>query len=196
MVCLVTGAVKDIAGGSVVGVTLVFRRATFTGQDGVAVAPSERVASVIDGQISISLYPGIYTCIVMGVIGGKARSVEVSITVPDENTANLPDLLEQTPALTPSLVAQAIAARDGAVEAAQAIMALGLPSVTVGVTTTGEAGTAADVSNSGSALAAVLNFTIPKGQDGASASVSAFTDPSAFDAYTPGDLEIAVLYGE
>lgn len=39
--------------------------------------------------------------------------------------------------------------------------------VTVGTTTTGEAGTNASVSNSGTTSAAVLDFTIPKGADGA-----------------------------
>lgn len=38
--------------------------------------------------------------------------------------------------------------------------------VTVGTTSTGEAGTSAQVTNSGSASAAVLNFTIPKGEKG------------------------------
>lgn len=39
--------------------------------------------------------------------------------------------------------------------------------VTVGTTTTGEAGTQATVTNSGTTSAAVLDFTIPKGADGA-----------------------------
>lgn len=39
--------------------------------------------------------------------------------------------------------------------------------VTVGTTTTGEAGTNAAVTNSGTTSAAVLDFTIPKGADGA-----------------------------
>lgn len=39
--------------------------------------------------------------------------------------------------------------------------------VTVGTTTTGAAGTDATVTNSGTTSAAVLNFTIPKGADGA-----------------------------
>lgn len=44
--------------------------------------------------------------------------------------------------------------------------------VTVGTTTTGEAGTNASVTNSGTSSAAVLNFTIPRGAQGAPGDVS------------------------
>jgi hypothetical protein len=38
--------------------------------------------------------------------------------------------------------------------------------VEVGTTTTGEPGTLADVTNTGTPSAAILNFTIPKGEKG------------------------------
>lgn len=41
-----------------------------------------------------------------------------------------------------------------------------IPSITIGTTTTGEAGTDASVSNSGTSTNMVLNFTIPKGANG------------------------------
>ena len=53
--------------------------------------------------------------------------------------------------------------------------------MSVGTVTTGDPGTEAAVTNSGTENAAVLNFTIPKGQDGAAAPVellSAYSTPS------------------
>ena len=41
-----------------------------------------------------------------------------------------------------------------------------IPSISIGTTTTGEAGTDASVSNSGTSTNMVLNFTIPKGANG------------------------------
>lgn len=41
-----------------------------------------------------------------------------------------------------------------------------IPSISIGTTTTGEAGTDASVSNSGTATNMILNFTIPKGANG------------------------------
>lgn len=43
--------------------------------------------------------------------------------------------------------------------------------ITIGTVTTGAAGSSAAVTNSGTASAAVLNFTIPKGDTGATPSL-------------------------
>ena len=45
----------------------------------------------------------------------------------------------------------------------------GAGTVTVGTTTTGDAGTNASVTNTGTAQNAILNFTIPRGETGATA---------------------------
>ena len=52
--------------------------------------------------------------------------------------------------------------------------------ITVGSTTTGAAGTSASVTNSGTSSAAILDFTIPKGQDG---SIEELTSVPKFNAY-------------
>ena len=41
-----------------------------------------------------------------------------------------------------------------------------IPNITIGTTTTGDVGTEASVSNSGTATNMILNFTIPKGANG------------------------------
>ncbi|MDE3106154.1 MAG: collagen-like protein [Acidobacteriota bacterium] len=51
--------------------------------------------------------------------------------------------------------------------------------ITVGTVTTGAAGTQASVTNSGSATAAILNFTIPQGATGASGGSGTSTGPAA-----------------
>lgn len=58
--------------------------------------------------------------------------------------------------------------------------------ITVGSTTTGAAGSSATVTNSGSANAVTLNFTIPRGDTGATGSsgVAAATAPLAYDSGT------------
>lgn len=59
--------------------------------------------------------------------------------------------------------------------------------ITVGTTTTGNAGTQATVTNSGSTSAVILNFTIPKGSDGAPgvAGATGPQGPAGADGLTP-----------
>lgn len=56
--------------------------------------------------------------------------------------------------------------------------------VTVGAVTTGEPGTNAAVSNAGTSAAAVLNFTIPRGEKGETGETGA-TGQNGADGYTP-----------
>ena len=62
--------------------------------------------------------------------------------------------------------------------------------VSVGTTTTGEAGTDASVSNSGTTAAAVLNFTIPRGVAGGGGGVGGSSVIN-----TDGDLGKAIYVG-
>lgn len=68
-----------------------------------------------------------------------------------------------------------------------------IPSISIGTTTTGEAGTDASVSNSGTSTNMVLNFTIPKGangqdgedgQDGIGFTTASAGTPTQSDGYT------------
>ncbi len=62
--------------------------------------------------------------------------------------------------------------------------------VTVGTVTTGAAGSAASVSNAGTQNAAVLNFVIPRGQDGQKGwkLLNSFTSPGAYNWIVPDIL--------
>lgn len=53
------------------------------------------------------------------------------------------------------------------------------PSIAVGQTTTGEEGTSASVTNSGTTQDAIFNFTIPKGDTGAAGASAGFDAPTA-----------------
>lgn len=65
-------------------------------------------------------------------------------------------------------------AADGTISA-QGGVSSGVNTVSVGTTTTGEPGTQASVTNSGTAKDVVLDFTIPRGADGASGGGSSYT---------------------
>jgi hypothetical protein len=80
----------------------------------------------------------------------------------------------------------------------------------VGTTTTGAAGTSASVTNSGTSTAAVLNFTIPKGDTGATGAAGtvsaagngtaaapaiAFASDTSTGIYRPGASQLAISTG-
>ena len=173
--CTITGPVRSISGDLAAGMVLQFQRLTLVGQDDVAVAPSITTATVdSDGNISLILYTGTYsvtsTTLVNGLTG--THRVSLAITVPEADTANITDLIDTVPAMTPTLVMQAAASATSAAasaasaaEDAAAVAAAAL-SLEIGTTTTGPAGSSAAVVNSGTTNALVLDFTIPAGETG------------------------------
>lgn len=94
--------------------------------------------------------------------GGKLTSAAVFVDVAKTISLDGFEPIPSSPTLIGKFTEQAAAAAESARIAQEANAA----TVAVGTVTTGEAGTAASVTNSGSNMAAVLNFTIPRGAKG------------------------------
>lgn len=110
-VCTITGTLRNSQGIALTSTKVVFERSGVAGQDGAVVIPrSVEVTSDEFGAISVDLYPGVYT----GITTGNRGQYKFAVGVPEELTADLADIIDQFPAITPSLVTQAIAARDAA----------------------------------------------------------------------------------
>lgn len=110
-VCTITGTLRNSQGIALTSTKVVFERSGVAGQDGAVVIPrSVEVTSDEFGAISVDLYPGVYTGITTGIRG----QYKFAVGVPEELTADLADIIDQFPAITPSQVTQAIAARDQA----------------------------------------------------------------------------------
>ena len=129
-------------------------------------------ASVSDGQDGASGAPGQAATIAVGTTTTGAAGTNASVT--NSGTSSAAVFNFTIPRGDTGAAGQD--GRDGNDGAAATI--------TVGSTTTGAAGSSASVTNSGTSSAAVLNFTIPRGdtgaagqngQDGAAASVSVGT---------------------
>jgi len=110
-VCTVTGTLRNAQGIALVSSKVVFERSGVFGQSGAVVMPT-RVEAVSDeqGEIEVNLYPGTYSASAIGLSG----PTKFAVGVPEELTADLADIIDQIPAITPSLVTQAVAARDAA----------------------------------------------------------------------------------
>ena len=102
-----------------------------------------------------------------GILGGPGPSNVLSIgTVESGTTANA-TITGTSPSQTLNLVLPKGDKGDTGETGAQGPQGNAAATITVGNTTTGNAGTSASVINSGTSSAVVLNFTIPKGADGA-----------------------------
>lgn len=196
MTCHVFGNLSDVTGSTVsMDVRVIVRRnGSVVAQDGRAIVPTPISVPVGEGgSIAVDLYAGEYDCEAI-LPSGRYHFI---LGVPDAPTARLDECIDQMPELTPSLVQEAKEAAAAAQAAAASIKGLpaggttgqvlakassndydagwvdpasgtgGTVSVEVGVTTTAGPGTEATVTNSGTATALVLDFTIPRGADGA-----------------------------
>jgi len=111
MLCTITGKIKDITGSDLDGQKIVFQRELgVRAQDGVTVIPSVDAEVVADasGDISVTLYPGQYIAHTMGDRG----VLKFRAGVPDAATANLHDIIDQLPQITPTVLSEAREARD------------------------------------------------------------------------------------
>lgn len=94
--------------------------------------------------------------------GGKLTSAVVFVNVARTVSLDAFEPIPSSPTLIQTFTDQVTAAAESARTAQEANAA----TVEVGSVTTGAAGTDASVTNSGSNMAAVLNFTIPRGEKG------------------------------
>ena len=125
-----------------------------------------------EGTFSIALLPGSYgpgdVSADVQVYSGSDRKTLITstrFTFRCRNALLNPETM-RAQAAYPPLVAATREAEEAAEAARQAAARAVAATVAVGTVTTGAAGTAATVVNSGTATAAVLNFTIPRGERG------------------------------
>lgn len=125
-----------------------------------------------EGTFSIALLPGSYgpgdVSADVQVYSGSDRKTLITstrFTFRCRNALLNPETM-RAQAAYPPLVAATREAEEAAEAARQAAARAVAATVAVGTVTTGAAGTAAAVVNSGTATAAVLNFTIPRGERG------------------------------
>ncbi len=115
MVCTVTGTIHDLTGSTLPNQIVRFRR-TFgvVSQDNVTVVPAADVETASDasGNISVDLYPGTYRASTKGYNG----SLTFTVGVPDAASAVLKDIINQLPEITPSVLSQAVDAKNKAEE--------------------------------------------------------------------------------
>lgn len=139
-VCTVTGTLRNAQGNALVSTKVIFERSSVLGQSGAVVMPT-RVEATSDeqGEIEVTLYPGTYSAQVAGLSG----PAKFAVGVPDAETADLADIIDQFPAITPSLLTQAVAARDAA-EASASRVDLGALDAAVDATAADAQATAAD----------------------------------------------------
>uniref|UniRef100_UPI00258AB3C9 hypothetical protein n=1 Tax=Acidiphilium sp. TaxID=527 RepID=UPI00258AB3C9 len=117
-VCTVSGTVRDNQGQVLASTKIVFERTGVFGQDSSVVIPrSVGVTSDAAGLITVDLYPGVYLATTIG-IRGPAR---FAVGVPDAPSANLADIIDQYPAITSSVLSDAVEARDRAEAAADRV---------------------------------------------------------------------------
>ncbi len=115
MVCTVTGTLHDLTGSTLPNQKITFRREIgVVAQDSVTVVPATDVEVTADasGNISVDLYPGTYIAFTNGYDG----SLRFSVGVPDAASAVLRDIINQLPAITPSVLSQAVDAKNKAEE--------------------------------------------------------------------------------
>lgn len=125
-----------------------------------------------EGTFSIALLPGSYgpgdVSADVQVYSGSDRKTLITstrFTFRCRNALLNPETM-RAQAAYPPLVAATREAEEAAEAARQAAARAVAATVAVGTVTTGAAGTAAAVVNSGTATAAVLDFTIPRGERG------------------------------
>lgn len=188
--CNITGSVSSIDGSIAEGVSLIFERLSLTGQDSTTVIPSTTTA-IVDGSgnISVSLYSGSYRIFssVSATSSTPERTILTALTIPDQSSAILSEIIEQNPTITPTLVAQTLTYRnetEALYEATQQAIAddvRGASAYEV-ATDNGFVGTEAEwlaslVGPQGEAGANGVN-----GADGQSVTVIACTDDASYEA--------------
>ena len=116
MICIVTGSLRDLRGRPIADGRISFERDGVRGQDGSVVVPKlVEVTADAYGVFSVGLYPGLYAATIRDGVRGSER---FAVGVPDAPTADLADLVAQMPELTPTVLAQVLAARDEVLAAA------------------------------------------------------------------------------
>lgn len=116
MICNVTGTLRDLTGSVLANTKVTFYRKGVLAQDNSVVIP-QMVEETSDGSglIDINLYAGTYTAHTIGLNG---KQEQFSVGVPEQANANLSDLINQSPPVTPTILSDAVDARDAA-QAAQ-----------------------------------------------------------------------------
>jgi len=123
-ICTVTANLADLTDSPVTDVPVVFTRKIVNSQQAVGIDGKSRLLVPISitadasGQFSVGLFPGEYE-VRVSVSDGSVLTFDVG--VPEETTANLSDIIAQGAAVTPSVLADAVAARDVALAAAYLI---------------------------------------------------------------------------
>lgn len=118
--CMVTGTLRDAKGNLLPSTKIVFEREGVVGQDGAVLIPRLiEVTSDSNGLITVELFPGVYR----GVTIGIRKPETFTVGVPEAASANLADLIDQFPPITPSVLALVQEARDETLEAAEAAVA-------------------------------------------------------------------------
>lgn len=110
MICRLTGSLRAIDRSIPEGAVVKFRRRGVFGQSGVVVLPDAiEVIVGSDGAIGVDLYPGVYEA----EIHYAARSgTPFRVGVPERETADLAECINQIPTITPDLVGQTTAYRN------------------------------------------------------------------------------------
>jgi len=115
MPCTVTGDMVFVTGAVVPLTQFQFRRTNVVGQDDLVVLPDPVYATTdTDGILTVELFAGQY---VAEYSRPNAGRVSFAVGVPDAASADLHDLIDQNPTITPTLLSNAIAARDAAIAA-------------------------------------------------------------------------------
>lgn len=121
MTCTVSGPLVDPTGALLPNTDIVFVWVPQVAGNGEATVVGRDVSAIsdVDGVVSVDLEPGQYKA----TINATRGVFTFAVGVPDETTAALHDCIEQTPVLTPSLVAQAAASATAASGSATAAAA-------------------------------------------------------------------------
>lgn len=114
--CTVTGTLRNSSGVALPNTPVSFLRGGVSAQAGAVIL--ERLPTTVSdefGEIEIELLPGNYLGIALDYKGTRDG---FAVAVPEAATADLADIINDQVAITPTLLAQAIAARDAAIAAA------------------------------------------------------------------------------
>lgn len=114
MISNVTGTLRDLTGSVLANTKVTFYRKGVLAQDNSVVIP-QMVEETSDGSglIDINLYAGTYTAHTIGLNG---KQEQFSVGVPEQASANLSDLINQSPPVTPTILSDAVDARDAALQ--------------------------------------------------------------------------------
>lgn len=122
--CAVSGVMHDSAGAVLASKTFKMVRtgtvaSTGTSPDKVATAPYvQTVTTDGSGNVSFNAYPGSYQAV---MARDQAPALIFEMAVPDAATADIADIIDSVSAMTPTLLQEAVAARDTAVAAAASV---------------------------------------------------------------------------